>query len=126
MAIEQFFSLLQSADASGSRSTALKPLGWLTAIVAGVLILLGRQNAFPLLIPYVLGLFALIVLAYLSSYFYFMLKNPDALRSETFNLRKLQLQQSRTGDNDTGFIESGVYSESDSDKLLPNRVVSNE
>lgn len=54
------------------------------------------------------GLFValgLCVIAYLVAYGYFMLKSPDALRSERFTLSKLALERSITGDNLAGFIE---------------------
>jgi hypothetical protein len=49
---------------------------------------------------------AIVVLVYLGSYLYLIRTNIDATRSERFTLEKLALQQSRTGDDRAGFMES--------------------
>lgn len=44
----------------------------------------------------------LVTAIYLGAYIYFMFKNPDALRSETFTLRKMAIEKSLHGDDLTG------------------------
>lgn len=50
---------------------------------------------------------------YLTSYGFFAIKNPDSLRSEKYNLSKMALERSITGDTLAGF------SELDSDSVRP-------
>ena len=52
-------------------------------------------------------LLGLDVLIYFIAYCYFMVKSPDALRSEKFTLSKLAIERSVIGDNLTGFIDPG-------------------
>ena len=83
-----FRAFLEQATAQGSRSTALKPLGWLVAMLLPA-ILGSYYFDTPPWLGFTLCLLAIIVIgAYLFAYFYFMTHTPDALRSENFSLRK--------------------------------------
>ncbi len=44
---------------------------------------------------------------YLAAYIFFMIRSPDALRSEKFTLSKLAIEHSAKGDNLSGLIEPG-------------------
>jgi hypothetical protein len=46
------------------------------------------------------------VFGFLGAYFFLLIKDRDALRSEKYTLSKLALERSITGDNIAGFLES--------------------
>lgn len=103
--IEFIRSFLQQASAQGSRSTALNPLGWALTIALSALLVAVVEHA-QAYITGILATFAgIILLTYLAAYIYFMIKDPDALRSEKFTLSKLAIERSITGDNIAGFFE---------------------
>jgi hypothetical protein len=80
---EQFLRhLFEQAIAHGSRSTALKPLGWLLGIL--IFGLLGAPRAgLGMWVIVGFAIFtALAAFLYLGAYVYFMCKDRDALRSE--------------------------------------------
>jgi hypothetical protein len=108
--------LLQQAEAQGSKSTALSPIGWLFGIaVSGLLggIYAGAPTAVTVLLSTCVGGAALL---YGGAYCYFMLTNVDALRSEKFTITKLAIEHSIKGDNLTGLIDGD-----DLPKILPPR-----
>jgi hypothetical protein len=47
----------------------------------------------------------MIVLAYLFAYFFLLVKDRDALRSERFQLSKMAIERSIVGDSIEGFID---------------------
>lgn len=100
--IKQF---LQHAEAKGSKATAVTPAGWITA--ATIAAFLGALKFSPH--PYVLiGLGAAMgaaIINFFASYWYFVLNNPEMLRSEKFTLTKLAIEHSAKGDNVTGIID---------------------
>lgn len=104
-------ALLQRASAEGSRSTALKPLGWLLAILVPATLV-----SFYLKLPPIVGISgivasALALMVYLGSYIYLLMANPDALRSERYSLKKMELEKGIYGDSLTGEIENQSYSQ---------------
>ena len=103
--IELIKTLLHQASAQGSRSTALYPLAWAFTLDLATLIAAIWERA-PSWVPVLLAVLAAVLLgAYLIAYFYFMVKNPDALRSENFTLSKMQIERSQIGDTSRGFQE---------------------
>jgi hypothetical protein len=103
--IELIKTFLQQANASGSRSTALNPLGWALAMFLSALITAAIKHA-PAWVTILLAIFtATFFLAYLASYGFLLLKDRDALRSERFTLSKLAIERSIMGDNLTGFLD---------------------
>ena len=103
--IELIQSFLQQASAQGSRSTALNPLGWALSIIFSAMIGAGLAHM-PTWVLIMLGVFeSLAVVAYLAAYFFLLVKDRDALRSERFQLSKMAIERSITGDNLAGFID---------------------
>jgi len=47
-----------------------------------------------------------IAVSYLFAYFYLLVNDRDALRSERFHLSKLAIEHSAYGDNIAGFLET--------------------
>lgn len=104
MEFDFFNEIFSKANAKGSRSTALKPLGWLVGICASATILSYNYNA-PIWIGTMFGILStLTVMTYLGVYIFLVLKNPDALRSERFLIQQLAIQKSFIGDNKAGYM----------------------
>ena len=103
--VELIRSFLEHAEAKGSRSTALSPLGWLAVILVSGLLAAFTVHA-PLWAQIGLAVAGgLCVMLYFGAYLYFMLKDPDALRSERFKLSKMAMERSKIGDTLQGFLE---------------------
>ena len=104
MPVEELLSFLQQATAKGSKSTALNPLAWALGILLSALLVAFRLNA-PMWALIALGIGSGATMAiFLAAYIYFVLTNPDALRSERFTLSKMAMQQSEKGDDLHGFF----------------------
>jgi hypothetical protein len=103
--IEIIRSLLQQASSQGSRSTALNPLGWALAIVLAALIGASPAHLPSWILPFLVVFTCVLIAAYLAAYFFLLVKDRDALRSEKFHLSKMAIERSITGDNLSGFIE---------------------
>jgi len=100
-------ALLQQASAEGSRSTALKPLGWLVGMLcAASIALFSFSNPIP---PWVgitfVALTTVAVAGYLIAYFYLMIKDRDALRSERYSIQKLAIEKGIVGDDISGVLQ---------------------
>ena len=98
-------SLLQQATAQGSRSTALNPLGWALAIILSALLGSAFDHPPIWLTPLLAVCAATVVVAYLVAYFFLLIKDRDALRSERFQLSKMAIERSVVGDNIAGFLD---------------------
>ncbi|MEP0712984.1 hypothetical protein [Algoriphagus sp.] len=102
--MEGFRELFQRSDASGSRSTILKPLTWfLSAIIGGFLLAIKMESH-----SWILVLFAIIIVMTISifffAYIYCLFKDRDALRSEKYSIQKMAIEKGLVGDNLTGLI----------------------
>ena len=98
-------ALFSQSDASGSRSTILKPLMWLIGILLGVLLTLVFTSAEPWLHIIVVCLIIAAIGLYFYVYCYCLRHNPDALRSESFTIRKMQIEKGLYGDSNVGYLE---------------------
>lgn len=98
-------ALLSHSDASGSRSTILKPLTWLLGIILATLLAAFRFSA-PAWFCYLLaGIAILAVLLFFFAYVFCLFKDRDALRSESFSLRKMEIEKGLYGDSDMGLVQ---------------------
>lgn len=94
--------LFQRSDASGSKSTILKPLTWFISLLIGGLLAtlyLKAQNA---IIIFFIVLISLACLAFFFAYIYCLFTIPDALRSETYSIQKMAIEKGIYGDNSSG------------------------
>lgn len=97
--------LLSSSTADGSRTNALNHLQWMVAALLSAFLLCVLSSA-PKEITYFLGIvLVLLLICYLITHFYFMVKNPDALRSEKFTIEKMAIERGLVGDSATGMHE---------------------
>jgi hypothetical protein len=99
-------ALFQQASAEGSRSTALKPLGWLVGMLcAATLAFFSFSSPLPLGVGVTfVALTVLAVGGYLVAYFYLMIKDRDSLRSERYSIQKLAIEKGIVGDNISGVL----------------------
>jgi len=105
MAFQLISGLFQQATAHGSRTTVLRPLGWLACIC-----LLGIFGCIDLKAPawmaiLFVGFTTAVIVLYLFAYIYCLCYDRDALRSETYSIQKLAIEKSYRGDSLTGIIE---------------------
>lgn len=102
-------ALLSQSDASGSRSTILRPLTWFIGILFVILITLFKIQA-PDWICYILtGIIVAIVLLFGFAYIYCLFNDRDALRSESFTIRKMEIEKGiMLGDSSTGLLERPI------------------
>ena len=94
---QQIAGLLRHAIIYGSRSTVLRPLGWLIGILA-TLAFAGMHLQIPIWMNVVIfALLSLGVTLYLRAFFYCLLNDREALRSEKYSLQKLAIEKGRGG-----------------------------
>ncbi|MEX2263540.1 MAG: hypothetical protein WD696_16405 [Bryobacteraceae bacterium] len=100
--IGEFFN---QANVQGSRSTVLRPLGWLLSI-SGAGLLWGASIGAALWIQIVFGVgVGSSLVLYLGAYAFCLAKDRDALRSETFSIQKLAIQRGFIGDSLKGALD---------------------
>jgi hypothetical protein len=106
MGLELFQTLLQQASAQGSRSTALQPLIWLSSLFLVALVSSVSVHAPAWVVVALCSGTGVILVTFVFAYLFFVLKNPDALRSERFTLTKMQIEKNQLGDTIRGFGEA--------------------
>lgn len=101
---DPIWSMLHQALASGSRSTVLKPLGWLIGLTLTGAIAAFRFSSSIWFSNTLGALCVLAILLYFVAYIYFGLTDKDALRSEKYSIQKLAIQKGFIGDDQIGYI----------------------
>lgn len=98
---EQLKQILEYATSQGYRSNTVKPL-----MGAMLICFIGAIAAFRCdasIIAYVLtGLGVVLVIAFLIAYFFCLIKDPNLLRSERYNLEKTAIERSSIEDSILG------------------------
>lgn len=99
-------SFLEQATAQGSRSTALRPLGWLMSICVAAVISAIWVVA-PAWVTILFAIFAVLTITmYLASYGYCLFTGKsDLLRSESYSIQRLAIEKGMIGDNKAGLFE---------------------
>ena len=101
-----FTSLEESTTATLSRSDVLRsllyPIGFLGSLMT--LLAFGKAPTWALIAAGVL--LAGFLLLYAGVYTFCLIKRPDSLRSERYQLTKLALEQVMRGDSSTGLLAS--------------------
>lgn len=98
MSITGIRELLSRSDASGSKSTILKPLTWFLALIIGGILTLLKFGS-PIWLTIMLAvIFCLGVAVFFFVYIYYR----DSLRSEKFTIQKLAIEKGIMGDDVTG------------------------
>jgi hypothetical protein len=98
-------TLLRHAAEQGSRSTVLRPLGWLLAICASAVVASIEVKSPQWVVLMFAIMTSLTVILYLSAYVYCLFEDRDALRSETYSIQKLAIEKGYIGDSFTGMLD---------------------
>lgn len=98
-------SLLRHSNTKASRSTVLKSLTWMVGICLAGLILAATSSINEWVVAVIAVILVLSFVLYAISYIFFMIKNPDALRSEKYNIQKMAVEKGIIGDNTNGVIK---------------------
>ena len=99
-------ALLQQAIAEGSRSTALKSLGWLLAMLLPSTLLSAWEQSPAWLTAFLAVVSGVAFTVYIAAFLYLLIHDRDALRSETYSLRKMALQQGSAEDSLAGVLDT--------------------
>ena len=100
-----FTSWFKQPEIGHSRSSTLNPLQWALVILVGSVGFAAATHV-PSWIVSALGVAAVINFAlFIYAYIYFMVKSPDALRSESYSLRKMAIQKGLMGDSLHGLFQ---------------------
>jgi hypothetical protein len=100
-----FSSLQEQARASFLRTDVLRGLIWPTGFVATMLLILALGHGPNWLLVGIFVLFVVLIVFYLSSFYFFMKSDPDALRSERYSLQKIAIEKHLIGDSNIGIID---------------------
>jgi len=101
-------ALQEQMNATLSRSDALKPLAWLIVVLTTTSVLLVYVAAPVWLLIVAAGLLAPAIALYFIAFSFCLIKDRDALRSETYSLHKIAIEHGLTGDSITGVITAGA------------------
>lgn len=115
---DQIWSLFHQALASGSRSTVLKPLGWLVALT-----LAGSISSFhfgsPSWFSNAIGVLSIIsIILYFVAYVYFGITDKDSLRSERYSIQKMAIEKGFIGDDQAGFFKTNLVRNENKEKII--------
>lgn len=119
--VDQIISNARSAAGTVHVTSALNPLLWLCAIVslpATVLAFLARSDPFFSCLMLILA--GLPVIGAISAYVYFMLKAPDRLQSEDYQIRHEALQIIQNKGSDVSVLPTSISAISNPSASLPN------
>ncbi|MCP1489360.1 hypothetical protein J3D48_005673 [Pseudomonas fluorescens] len=96
--------LLAQASSKGSKSTILKPLAWMLGICVTSTLTSAKLDL-PPWITILFSIFAAITMfLYLIAYLYCLIKDRDALRSETYSIQKMVVERGFVGDDINGSL----------------------
>lgn len=99
--------LLDTAAARVSRSTAIQPWHWTIAIMVALMVAaLATGKAPGWLLVWAACLVTLALVCGGVAYFYLLVKDRDALRSEKFTLDKLRIERGMVGDSARGLQQA--------------------
>jgi Na+/pantothenate symporter len=96
--------LLHKSDASGSRSTILKPLTWFISLVIGGIILLIKIDSPNWIVIMFSIIMAFSIFVFFFAYVYCLFTDKDAIRSEKYSIQKLAIEKGLYGDSTSGII----------------------
>lgn len=103
--------LREQVNATAKRSDVLKPLAWLTGIIATLLAILAISKAPEWLMYWASLLLIALIALYAMSYLFCLFFDRDALRSESFALNKMAIEQKLLGDSTSGLFEAQEVSD---------------
>lgn len=109
MAYNIIRELMQKSDASGSKSTILKPLTWFISILIGGIILLIKINSPNWLVVMFSVIMGISIIIFFFAYLYCLFTDKDAIRSEKYSIQKLAIEKGLLGDSTLGIISENNF-----------------
>jgi len=103
--LQQFLS---QATARSSKSSALHSLIWAFGLLLSGVPIAAWATGNPWIWGPILVGAGIVLIAILVAYFYFMVKNPDALRTENYSLSKLAMERGLMGDSLNGLFDGNT------------------
>jgi hypothetical protein len=101
-------TFLEHATAQGSRSTVLKPVGWMMLICISATLSAFYLRAQLWLVIMFAVFSGLTMLLYLGTYIYCLLTDKEALRSETYSIQKMAIEKGFVGDDIIGQLRAEI------------------
>ena len=113
-----FRTLRHFSEIGRSRSSSINPLQWVLVFLMFGLFAAIWTHADSWILKFLVGAIGVVVVLIVIAYVYFMVNDPDALRSETFSLAKTAIEKQMLGDNLSGLREVVDIMEGRDSKLL--------
>jgi hypothetical protein len=98
------WSTLQQVLSGNTKSTVLKPLGWLIGLTLVASVSMYHYGVPAWLAGTVGTLCIASIVLYIAAYIYFAITDKDALRSERYSIQKLAIQKGFIGDDQSGYM----------------------
>lgn len=98
--------IIENSAARGSRSSALQPLLIVLGILAGLVPSASWAGVSEKVLYMLIGLVVFVLCIIVICYVVFMVKSPDALRSERFQITKMAIDRGLIGDDLVGMDSS--------------------
>jgi hypothetical protein len=108
--------ILRRSTADASRTNALHHLQWTLGAFLVLLVGAGSYGVAQWVLYLLATGVVVSLISYLATHFYFMVRNPDALRSEKYSIQKMAIERGLYGDSEGGMREA----------LLPGPTVLNQ
>ena len=103
--LHSFFS---EASAKGAKSTALQSLHWGIGMLLTSIPIMAWVDAPSWILIAISSAFGLVLVTFIGAYIFLLIKNPDALRSESYTLSKMAIERGLIGDSLSGLREEEV------------------
>lgn len=103
--VNQLFARFSNVEGMNARSNAIVSLLWLCFLTFCSTITYGIWGEKEFVLYFLLSFLSIEILAIIGAFWYFAVKNPDCLRSETFTLSKLAIEKGQIGDTTRGLID---------------------
>tara|TARA_B100000959_G_scaffold244599_1_gene268640 strand:- start:3204 stop:3590 length:387 start_codon:yes stop_codon:yes gene_type:complete len=97
-------AFLEQASAKGSKSTILKPLAWMMTICISATLTSAHFSLYVWIVYLFAGFSCITMALYLIAYLYCLVKDRDALRSETYSIQKMAIEKGFVGDDISGVL----------------------
>lgn len=120
MSYNLFKELLHKSDASGSRSTILKPLTWFISAIFAALVLLIKINSPQWIVIMVSVILIVSILIFLFAYMFCLFTDKDAIRSEKYSIQKLAIEKGIIGDSSFGIVADNSLKSSSQNLEIKN------
>ena len=96
--------VLRRHELYGKKSTALQPIVFIALILTLGVVGAIHSNVDIWIIWTFFALLGVVLILFSIGFIFFMIKDPDALRSETYNMAKFAMERGLIGDDNVGTL----------------------